>query len=110
MVVDSGGSTVLSAVTAMSSLSLDKAMFCANLSLGTEEGSECKTIQCARMICHSPTHASPAHRITSYHCCELKSSDYCWACLAFVLKGGVLESSVCMTRFNRMMRAGCVIL
>lgn len=94
----------------MSSLALDKAMFCAYLSLGTEERSECKTIQCARMICHSPTHASLAHRITSYHCGELKSSDYCWACLAFVLQGGVLESSVCMAQLNRTRRAGCVIL
>lgn len=64
MVVDSGSPTVLSAVTAMSSLAEDKAMFCANLSLGTEDGSEYKTSQCASIICHS--HASPAHRITNY--------------------------------------------
>lgn len=108
MVVDSGGPTILSAITAMSSLELDKAILCANLSLGTEDGSEYKTRQCASIICHFQ--ASLAHRITSYHCGKLKSSDYCWSCLAFVLNGGVLESSLCVTQFTRMTRGERVIL
>lgn len=58
------GPTILSDVTAMSNLALDKAMFCANLSLGTENGSECKTSQCACMsFSHSRFYSSQDYQL-----------------------------------------------